>query len=308
MTIVAHADWSKSPNKRWITIGRLSGDEWLLNAPALVGELDTLFDRWASINRGVAVLIGIDCPIGLPRAYGEQLAGPKTFPDFLKALPAGDLFFQVAETLDEVSIARPFFPARPVTGTGYKERLAKALNLPNTAAMSRRVDLKTADRPAAGQLFWTLGPNQCGKAALAAWRDVVIPALKEPQVKLWPFEGKLLDLLVPGQTVIAETYPAEAMRQVGLKLTGSKRSQQSRGSLASEIRAVMSKFRINPSPELHNEIETGFGTKDSGEDPFDSFVGALGMIKVINENCGDGAPDPVDGWEGWVLGQKAESR
>jgi hypothetical protein len=86
-------------------------------------------------------------------------------------------------------------------------------------------------------------------------------------------------------------------------LAGSKQSQQHRGSLALDIRRVMSKLRINPSDELRGEIASGFGPKESGEDPFDSFVGALGMINVINGNQNDGAPDPVDDWEGWVLGQ-----
>jgi len=302
--IAAHSDWSVDKRKRWVTIGRTYRKGWIVDAPHPTGDVASILQRLAAASAGEPVLFGIDCPIGLPRAYGEQVVGATTFPDFLKALPLDASFFQVARTLDEVSIHRPFFPAGTISGKGYKEALAKALNLPNTAAMSRQVDLKTADRPAAGQLFWTLGANQCGKAALAAWRDLLIPALKQPHVKLWPFDGKLSDLLVPGQTVIAETYPAEAMRQVGLKLTGSKRSQQSRGSLASEICAVMSKFRINPSPELRSEIETGFGPKPSGEDAFDSFVGALGMINVINENRSDGAPDPIDGWEGWVLGQK----
>jgi hypothetical protein len=301
--IAAHSDWSVDKRKRWVTIGRSHGKGWVVDAPHPTGDVASILHRLAAESSGEPVLFGIDCPIGLPRAYGEQLPGPKTFPDFLKALPPGASFFQVARTLEEVSLDRPFFPAGTIPGKGHKAALAKALNLPNTAAMSRRVDLKTADRPAAGQLFWTLGANQCGKAALAAWRDLLIPALKEPRVKLWPFDGALHDLLVPGQIVVAETYPAEAMRQVGLKLTGSKQSQESRRTLASGIMGVMSKLRINPSDELRSEIESGFGAKKSGEDPFDSFVGALGMINVINGNRSDGAPDPVDGWEGWVLGQ-----
>jgi len=303
--IAAHSDWSVDQRKRWVTIGRSHGEGWIVDAPHHTGAVASILQRLAAKSAGQAVLFGIDCPIGLPRAYAEQLVGPETFPDFLKTLPFDALFFRVAKTLDEVSIHRPFFPSGTISGKGYKDALAKALNLPNTAAMSRRVDLKTADRPAAGQLFWTLGANQCGKAALAAWRDLLIPALKEQHVKLWPFDGNLSDLLVPGQTVIAETYPAEAMRQVGLKLTGSKQSQESRRGLASDIFGVMSKLRVNPSSELRREIESGFGTEKSGEDSFDSFMGALGMIKVINEDCNDGAPSPVDEWEGWVLGQTA---
>jgi hypothetical protein len=303
--IAAHSDWSVDERKRWMTVGRTHGGGWILDAPHPTGRVGTILQRLASAASGEPVLFGIDCPIGLPRPYGRQLEGYASFPDFLKSLPFDASFFQVARTLDEVSLYRPFFPAGNISGKGYKADLAKALGLPDAAAMWRRVDLKTADRPAAGQLFWTLGANQCGKAALAAWRDLLMPALREKQVKLWPFDGKLVDLLVAGQPVISETYPAEAMRQVGLKLNGSKQSQDARRGLASGIFAVLSKLQIRPSEALRSEIEAGFGSKKSGEDPFDSFVGALGMINVINGNRGDGSPDPADQWEGWVLGQMA---
>lgn len=303
--IAAHADWSVDKRKRWITIGRKTGQGWFVDPPCPAGDVATILQRLAKQSGGEPVLFGIDCPIGLPGAYGQQHFGQASFPDFLKTLPLDALFFQAAKTLDEVSIHRPFFPAGTISGKGYKEGLAKALNLPNTAAMSRRVDLKTPDRPAAGQIFWTLGANQCGKAALAAWRDLLIPALKESHVKLWPFDGKLFDLLAPGQTIIAETYPAEAMRQVGLKLTGSKQNQESRRNAAQAIFDVMTQLRITPSDELQEQIMSGFGAKKSGEDPFDSFMGALGLINVVNGNRSDGGPRPADAWEGWVMGQGA---
>ena len=59
-------------------------------------------------------------------------------------------------------------------------------------------------------LFWTLGPNQVGKAAIIGWRDVLTPALgSDKSVVLWPFDGSLDQLLKPGNVVIVETYPAE---------------------------------------------------------------------------------------------------
>ena len=47
------------------------------------------------------------------------------------------------------------------------------------------------------------------KAEIAGWSEVLIPALRGAlDVALWPFEGLLAELLAPGRSVVAETYPA----------------------------------------------------------------------------------------------------
>jgi hypothetical protein len=301
--IAAHSDWSVDKRKRWITIGRKMRDFWVLDAPQPTGDVSQLVGRLAKAANEQAVILGIDCPIGLPRAYAEQIAGFSDFPAFLKSLRRDDAFFEVAEMIDEVSLARPFFPKRSVVGPGFKLALAAKLNLTGVAAMSRVVDRRTANRPAAGQMFWTLGANQCGKAALAAWRDLLMPAFAAAQIRLWPFDGDLRSLAMPGQVVVAETYPAEALRQVGLRLTGSKRDRTDRQSLQIDIRRVMDRLDIKPSDDLIGAVDDGFGSKPAGEDAFDSLIGALGVINVLNGNRPDAPPGPVDMWEGWVLGQ-----
>ena len=50
---------------------------------------------------------------------------------------------------------------------------AAALGLDGAAALSRACDRATAERPAGAPLFWTLGANQVGKAAIAAWRTML---------------------------------------------------------------------------------------------------------------------------------------
>jgi hypothetical protein len=301
--IAAHSDWSVIPGKRWLTIGRSRGDEWVVGVPQPVGDVSNILGRLADSAQDEGLVFGIDCPIGLPRAYARQLDGFADFPAFLKALTPDSAFFQVAPRLEDVSLARPFYPLGSVTGMGHKLALARALGMTETRQMSRMVDLQTATRPAAGQLFWTLGANQCGKAAIAAWRDLLLPAVDLLPITLWPFEGGLRDLAKPGKIVIAETYPAEALRQVGLKLNGSKRSQADRRALAPGLFEVMTHLRIKPAAELNISIGFGFGAEPSGEDAFDSLVGALGIINVLNGNRPDAPPLPVDIWEGWVLGQ-----
>ncbi|MDE8349594.1 MAG: DUF429 domain-containing protein [Acidocella sp.] len=303
MILAAHADWSVDPRKRWVTIGLRTKHGWHIDAPLLVGDVATFLDRLTAAAGGGAVALGIDCPIGLPAAYAAQLQGFTNFPAFLRHLTPDMAFFSVARTIDEVSLARPFYPAGSVSGPGHKLALAQALKLTDTAGLSRLADLRTANRPAGGQLFWTLGANQCGKAALAAWRDLILTGLIQNRVKLWPFDGALRDLVRPGQLAIAETYPAEALRQLGLKLHGSKQSQVSRGAIAGDILSVMRQLDAKASDNLRLQIETGFGQKKSAEDPFDSLIGVLGVINVLNGNQPDYTPFPADQWQGWVLGQ-----
>ncbi|OYV43480.1 MAG: hypothetical protein B7Z75_08455 [Acidocella sp. 20-57-95] len=301
--LAAHADWSVDPRKRWVTYGVKTPQGWRLDAPTLVGEVSTLLERLTAAASGGAVALGIDCPVGLPPAYAAQLQGFEDFPSFLRQLTPDMAFFSVAKTIDEVGLARPFFPAGSVKGPGHKLALARALNLPDTASLSRLVDLRTAHRPAGGQLFWTLGANQCGKAGLAAWRDLIVPGLAQGRVRLWPFEGALRDLARPGQVAIAETYPAEALRQLGLKLQGSKQRQASRAAMADDIFGVMQKLQAAPSAALTAQIVTGFGPPKSSEDPFDSLIGVLGVMNVLAGHQPDISPLPNDKWQGWVLGQ-----
>jgi len=188
-------------------------------------------------------------------------------------------------------------------GAGQVERLAAALNLPR-AALLRRADRRTPYRPDAAAMFWTLGPKQCGKAALTAWRELLGPALRAGGIRLWPFDGTLDALLVPGALVVAETYPAECLRQLGLTLAGSKRAQAARQALAPALRRVIAALGISPSAALRAALEDGFGPAPSGEDPFDSVIGALGMLKLLIQG-GPPVPAEVTAWEGWMLGLEA---
>jgi len=78
-------------------------------------------------------------------------------------------------------------------------------------------------------LFWTLGGNQVGKAAIIGWRDVLAPALRDGgQISLWRFDGSLPSLFVPGNVVVAETYPAECYGWFSEEPLGSKRDSRNR--------------------------------------------------------------------------------
>lgn len=310
--LAAHADWSVDARKRWMALARRgtdadpAGGGWQLAAPVPVGEVATLFARLLDAAAGGPVALGVDLPLGLPRAYAAGLGVPD-FPAFLRGLSATPGFFDVCATLDEVSAARPFYPRRGVAGM-TRAAHAAALGLASAAGLSRACDRATAERPAGAPLFWTLGANQSGKAAIAAWRDLLLPACAAGlPLRLWPFDGPFRSLLAPGVIALAETYPAEALRQLGLRMGGSKRRQADRAALGPALLEACRRAGAVPDGALTAAALDGFGASAAGEDRFDCVLGLLCVIAVLDGHRPDTAPpDPaIRCWEGWVLGQTA---
>jgi hypothetical protein len=305
--IAAHADWSIDPRKRWVAIARRKGDGWRAEAPRPVGDPASLVA--ALLAEGVPLALGLDLPLGLPRAYAAGCPEPG-FPEFLRGLATTPEFFDVNPGLDTIGRARPFYPARGVKGM-TRAAHATALGFDGPSGLSRWCDRATTERPAGAPLFWTLGANQSGKAAISAWRDWLVPALVAgAPLRLWPFEGALHSLLAPGVAVLAEVYPAEALRHCGLRLAGSKRAAAPRCALAPALRAVMADRRVAAAPALRAAIAAGFGPDAAGEDRFDCVIGLLGLIGVLDGTRPDFVPDDpwIRRWEGWVLGQTALPR
>jgi hypothetical protein len=305
-TLAAHADWSIDPRKRWITVVRRTAAGWTLTAPRLVGDVSTLLSRLTAEAGGGAVALGADLPIGLPRAYAATR--PETdFPAFLRSLPSLPDFFSVCATLAEIRPDRPFYPARGIAGMTRLSH-ALALGLSDASGLSRACDRATAERPAGAPLFWTLGANQSGKAAIAAWQQLILPAIaSQARLRLFPFEGPFRSLLAPGSVALAETYPAEALRHLGIRLRGSKRRHADRRATADALMTAMDQQSAMPDDAMRRAIQDGFGADAAGEDRFDSVLGALCVLNVLAGNRPDSAPeDPwIQRWEGWVLGQTA---
>ncbi|MEJ0019887.1 MAG: hypothetical protein WDN25_25690 [Acetobacteraceae bacterium] len=302
-TIVAHADWSVDPRKRWVAVARRETGVWRLAAPAPVGDVATFLARLGDAADGGAVALGADLPIGLPRAYAAALP-EADFPHFLAALATRPDFFRVCAALADVRPDRPFYPARGVRGMTRASHAA-ALGLAGADDLSRACDRATAERPAGAPLFWTLGANQSGKAAIAAWQALLLPALD--RIRLWPFAGPYRSLLAPGSVALAETYPAEALRHLGLRLKGSKRRQSDRTALAAQLAGAMAALDVLPDPPLAATMADGFGADAAGEDRFDCVLGVLCVLNVLAGRRPDiTPPDPwLTRWEGWVLGQTA---
>ncbi|MGC8469820.1 MAG: hypothetical protein ACP5NI_07945, partial [Acetobacteraceae bacterium] len=114
MILAAHADWSVDPSKRWFATAEGGNGCWRVAAPAPVGEPGGFLAALRRRAGAGAVALGVDFPLGLPRAFVARHGGggAEDFPGFLRALSPRAPFFSVAGELAEVSPARPFFPAR----------------------------------------------------------------------------------------------------------------------------------------------------------------------------------------------------
>jgi hypothetical protein len=167
--------------------------------------------------------------------------------------------------------------------------------------------LRLCERGGDGQrqacsLFWTLGGNQVGKAALCGWKEVLIPALTNDSVGLWPFDGALESLLTEKQVVIAETYPAECYGWFSGS-TLSKRDIDSRRKFGISLVSWAAASQVGIEATLAEQIRNGFPV--GKDDAFDAIVGLFGMVQAcsgmrsVREPKGDALTV-----EGWILGRE----
>lgn len=309
--LVAHADWSEDPKKRWLAIGSLAGSSYHLSAPKLVGDATSLLLQLSQRAVG-SLIVGFDFPIGLPHAFAAsvQIFG---FKDILPQLGTGKwaTFYEVANCRADISVTRPFYPYRP--GGASQAHLTKALGVRHIHDLLRICERRTATRGDACVLFWTLGPKQVGRAAIVGWREVLAPALKDSNldVAVWPFDGTLDQLLRNRQCIVVETYPAEACLHLGMTPPGrawSKRNQKHRREQGCHLFKWAESRGVPIETDLEDQIRDGFGTAEAGEDAFDAVLGLMSMIEVLLDHRSDGVPSigHIHDIEGWIFGQAYE--
>ena len=313
--VIFHADWSIKASKRWVAVAQRDGSAWQITQLSQIADLikgkgqDTLADLLLENARDKRVLAGFDFPIGVPAKWAGKMK-LESFPHFLDQLRnnAYPAFFKAAGSQSEINLERPFYPAVAKAGV-RREHLYSGLGFQDFNELRRECEALTKHRQqAACPLFWTLGANQVGKGAISGWQEVVMPCVKAG-ARLWPFDGELGLENSTGLT-IAETYPAEIYGWLGIKFQGKggKRSQAKRREFIQTIRAYMEKRSISLSKDVTAQLEDGFGAAADGEDRFDAFCGACGMIEIANGCRAAGSPrDPdIRNFEGWILGRKAE--
>ena len=294
---VVHADWSTAGRKRWAAEAELRDD-----GVYVVQSLQkTTPDELCAKLRRASTLAGFDFPIGLPARYAA-LAGIQSFSGFLQDLgtDAWSSFFEGARTKAEIGLRRPFYPH--TAGGSRRQDLVAGLGLDSWDDLYRRCEVAPGRR--ACPLFWTLGGNQVGKAAISGWKEIVRPARNAGHVHLWPFDGSLNDLLSRDGAVIVETYPADVYGYIGANGV-QKRKQSSRASYASQMVQWAQSNGIEISEDIVQQLRDGFGPSAEGEDRFDAVVGLLGMLAVVRGRRAEGIPrgEEVHRVEGWILGR-----
>lgn len=302
-TTVLHADWSTNPGKRWVAKATLEDGQYRAHEPELVGEVSTMIDRLRRPGRSGPELVGLDLPLGIPVAYAKN-ARIEDFPSWLRKSGAREWagLYAVAESPEQVGLGRPFYPKSPFPkGSKSQRHLVEGLDLPSKEALLRECDRLTGASP----LFWCVGPKAVGKAAISGWRDLLIPALRSPELGtlVWPFAGELPELLEPGRTVLAETYPAELSKHLGVEAK-PKTSREARRDQAGKLLGWADGAAVDLTPGMRAAIKDGFGPSAAGEDPFDATVGLFGMLNVVLGYRAAGAPtgETVRKLEGWMLG------
>jgi hypothetical protein len=315
VTLVAHADWSANARKRWMAHAVLSENgSFTAFAPERAAHPESLLKRLRGKTSPTGcIFLGFDFPIGLPLVYTRR-AGITSFLEYLPRFGQGvwQEFYQVADDPEQISLFRPFYPNRP-GGRRYQD-LLDGLEVDSMDDLRRKCELAHPGRRAASPLFWTLGGQQVGKAAIAGWQSVLAPGLLDKTLDLyiWPFSGRLHELLKLGRIVAVETYPGEIYAHLGVRFAphrpgqkSGKRVQSDRAMNAQTLLAWASENRIELDLPLQAAIRNGFGPSPGGEDPFDSMIGLFGMLNVLIGNRPPGEPGAEDlrKVEGWILGQ-----
>ena len=294
--LVAHADWGSVPRKRVVATARRAAAGYEVVALTAAGDGDLVAALRRRYQPFQAVL-GFDFPIGLPRAYARAV-GVVSFTEFLGQLgaPPWEEFGQVAARPGEISLRRPFYPARP--GGTRRAHLSAGLGLTETE-LRRRCDGTDAET-----LFWTLGARQAGKAALHGWQMLRLARAGGADIALWPFDGPLLAR--PGFTV-AETYPREFYQYFGVpRGRWSKRRRADRLACIPALLAWAGELGVCWDDAVRGRVSAGCSDGPDGEDEFDAIAGVLGLIAVATGVIGPGLPpaDPaVTAIEGWILGR-----
>jgi hypothetical protein len=306
--LVCHADWSKNERKRWFAEAILEIDgRYTAGSAKLVGNIDefrTSILQHTGTER--AALLGFDFPIGIPFHYAQQ-AGITKFKEWLLKLGNGCWreFYEVCEQPDEISIYRPFYPMASRAGVKQASLIEK-LGANGINELKRICEYGGNGHRRACTLFWTLGANAVGKAAITGWREVIVPILlvQPNRTNLWPFDGKLDELIMPGKIVIAESYPAEYyawFNQDGVvKSDRTSRTVFGRKLLQwAEDRPE----KVILTNELKQQIQSGF----INDDAFDTVVGLFAMLKIVlgEQDCRHPADTDRMAVEGWILGRES---
>ena len=298
-------NWSKDPKKRWhvrLPCWRLTA-HYLASAPTAVGSLLTYFTRLRRhVGVDASVFTGLRLSHRPARAIRNQGRADRLFVPLCHASVAANGAISTSQPGRSQPFHRlgPSIRQRDSAGT-KRQHLVDALGLADNSDLKRRCD-RSAEAP-----FWLVGPKQVGKAAISGWRDLLAPTLAiDASLSIWPFDGRLSDLLARPGIVVAETYPAETYRHLALAISESSRKkgrQPDRAADASKMRAWGTHQWRAPDESTRERDRWRLRPRSDGEDRFDAVVGLFGMLAVVFGNLAPASQRTTrTKIEGWILG------
>lgn len=302
ISAVVAADWSVSAHKR-VAFTAVRCDQrpgaWKVTAAQPIPDVAAWADTLERLAPQAATLVAVDAPLGLPAGCGLAL-GVMTFRAALDV--ATEAFTAVS---DSPTAQQPFYPLR---GRASPRQAHQAASLGvSVCQLRRRCDLATPHRGPASPPLWCLGAQQVGRAAAHLWRELAIP--RRHRWRLWPFDGTLNELALPGAVVLAECYPAEACVQLGVQIGARHRRSKARPSDRAAVASVLAdharQLRLEMDEPLSRELASGF----SSDDAFDAWCALLLAMRVVTGHTPEHAPPAGERqMEGWILGLPATPR
>src|SRR5262245_56783545 len=111
-----HSDWSTDGRKEWMTAAKRTARGMEVGASQPVPCAPEFVDR--CLFGGQKVLAGFDFPIGVPAAFGRQ-TGFGNFRDALAEFGRGEWgnFFSIADSPEDITLRRPFYPRTSRAGS-----------------------------------------------------------------------------------------------------------------------------------------------------------------------------------------------
>jgi len=278
------ADWSKDPAKRAVCVADVAARrvEYVRrSSPWTVGSLI----RVASEDvRGGRSVVAFDAPIGVPASYLAAVRpgpGPFTFVDWLPGTLAIPGFYEPSKSVAEWSPRRPFFAVPP--GKGGRSRWEESLRALHIDPR-RRIDRKARG----SSPFIAAGTaGSVGSAAAAIWQELAVLVDKReptPELRVWPFEGRLEDLTASARVVVAEIFPRTAYA-VALSSHPVAHRRPMRIAKTKEACRIAALDRLSESRWITERGVELLGRDDAAgnEDVFDAFLAAAALLRSVLE-------------------------
>jgi hypothetical protein len=303
LSAVICADWGKESRKRSVyvadvvqrTIRRLESDAWTLAGILRNAEM------WAS--RGT-VMVAVDAPLGIPASFLsavarlQPLAPPRGFLNVLEWAKKQQNFFVATSRPEDWRVERPFFAVPGVPGglTAYR-----------TAAGRLGVNLdRTIDRlTRANTAFATSGiPGSVGSGACALWRELQTLLQPGRNFRVWPFDGKLDDMIGTVPVIVGEMYPRAAYATALLDSEAAARPQLKVKKTDGAVRSVALAKLLRTQWVQRNAIQIENVDFAAGnEDDFDACITCAALLRCVVEQlplCS--SVQATDAAEGGILG------